>query len=137
MLNSIFRRALAMLLCFVLLSTTTPANASTNLQTQGKEIVAAGVAVVAAVVVVVVVVTLHYRSPSVKGCVATGPNGLELKTEGNQLTYELTGATSDLKPGEIVKVKGKKKSARAGTNPTFEVKQLSKDYGVCLATVKP
>jgi len=137
MLNSIFHRVAAVVLCLVFLSPTTPASASTSLQTQGKEIVAAGVAVAAAVVVVVVVVALHYRSASVKGCVATGPNGLELKTEDSQLTYELTGATSDVKPGEIVKVKGKKKPAHAGTNPGFEVKQLNKDYGACLATAKP
>jgi len=42
-------------------------------------------------------------------------------------------ATSDIKPGEIVKMK----AGKGGANSTFTVKEVSKDYGACLAAPKP
>lgn len=128
----VFHRALALLLCFLLLSTTTPAHADT-LQHDANLLIG-GIIAVGAAIVVAVILVVHYKPASVKGCVASGPNGLQLTNSGDKLVYELTGATSDIKSGDVVKVKGKKKLGK-GTNPgTFTVKELSKDYGACPAT---
>ena len=133
MRKSIFHRALAFLLCMLLLPTNTPSRASTNLNTQANEIAGGIAAVGAAIVVVAVILVVHYKPASVKGCVASGPNGLELKNGGDQLTYALTGDTSQVKPGEVVKVQGKKKSGKHGASPSIEVKHFEKDYGACPA----
>lgn len=130
MSKSIVRRALALLLCFILLPTNTRTRAA-SLQQTGNEIVAGIVAVGAAIAVVAIVLVVHYKPATVKGCVASGPNGLELANTADNLTYELTGVTSDIKPGEIVKVKGKKKAGKGGTPSTFAVREMSKDYGAC------
>jgi hypothetical protein len=105
-----------------------------QLSEDGEEIVAGIAAVGAAIVVVAIILVVHYKPATVKGCVASGPNGLELTNGSDKLTYELTGATSDIKPGEIVKVKGKKKAGKGSAPSTFTVKELSKDYGACPAT---
>ena len=42
----------------------------------------------------------------------------------------LVGANLDLKPGERVKLQGKKKKDKSG-HRTFQVNKLKKDYGPC------
>ena len=136
MFRSIVRRALALVICMVLLPANAPARASTDLNTQANEIADGILAVAATIVVVGVILVVHYKPATVKGCVVSGPNGLELTNNSDKLTYELTGATSAIKPGEVIKVKGKKKHSKDSANPTFTVKALSKDYGACTATAK-
>ena len=133
MIRKLLRRALVCVLCFSLLPTDVPANASSNLQTTGHEIVGGIAAVSAAIVVLVVVLVVHNKPATVKGCVASSPSGLELTDSADKFTYLLTGATSDIKAGDVVKVKGKKKHGKSGSLSTFAVKELSKDYGVCPA----
>jgi hypothetical protein len=130
--KSILRRALALILCVALLPTNMTAKAD-SLKTTGNEIVAGIAAVGAAIVVVAIVLVVHYKPATVKGCVATGPNGLELMNSSDNRTYDLAGVTSDIKPGEMVKVKGKKKSGKGGAPSTFTVKELGQDYGACPA----
>lgn len=137
MFKSILRRTLALLLCLLFLPTNEPARASTDLNTQANEIVGGIVAVAAAIVVVAVILVVHYKPASVKGCVTSGPNGLELADNADKLNYQLTGDTSNLKAGELVKVKGKKKLGKHGTSSTFTVTKLSNDYGACPATPNP
>lgn len=132
MSKSVFRRALALLLCIILLATSRPAKAD-SLQKTANEIVAGIVGVSAAIVVVTVILVVHYKGASVKGCVASGPDGLQLTNSSDTLTYQLAGDTSNIKPGEMVKLKGKKKAAKSGAQAAFTVKQLSKDYGACPA----
>lgn len=134
MIRMLFRRALVCVLCLSLLPTNIPARASSSLQTDVNGIVGGAIAISAAIVVVAVVLVVHHKPATVKGCVASGRNGLELTDGSDKLTYELAGATSDLKPGEVVKVKGKKKHGKGGAPSTFTVKELSKDYGACPAT---
>lgn len=129
MLKPILRRALVLVLCFFLLSTNTPARAD-SLQRAADALVI-GVVAAAAAIVVVVVILVHHRSTSVKGCVASGSSGLELRNDGDQLTYQLVGLTADVKPGDVVKVKGKKKSGKGGAAPKFEVRQFGQDFGAC------
>lgn len=129
----IIRRALALLLCFLLLSATTPARATDTLRHDVNGIIAGSIAISAAIVVVAVILVVHYKPATVKGCVVSGANGLELTNSSDKLTYQLLGVTSDIKPGDVVKVKGKKKLGKGSTPSTFTVKELSKDYGACPA----
>lgn len=136
MRKTIFSRALALFLCLLLLPTNQPARASNGLQNLGRDI-ALGVVGIAAGLVVTVVLVVHYMPKSAKGCVASGPNGLQLADNADKLTYELTGDTSNIKAGEVVKVKGKKKHGKHGASSTFTVTKLSKDYGACPANPSP
>lgn len=70
------------------------------------------------------------QSPSVTGCVASGSGGLTLQNEGDHQNFLLMGDTAAIKPGERVRVKGKKKKDAAG-NRSFLVDQVKKDYGAC------
>lgn len=132
----IFRRALVVLLCILLLPTNQPARASSGLQNVGRDIVL-GVVGVAAALVVTAILAVHYMPKTAKGCVASGPNGLQLADNSDKLTYELTGDISSLKAGELVKVKGKKTHGKHGASSTFTVAKVSRDFGACPATPNP
>jgi hypothetical protein len=57
-----------------------------------------------------------------------------LQNESDQQTYLLIGDVADVKPGERVRVKGKKKKAKAPANDrSFLVEKFSKDFGACRA----
>jgi hypothetical protein len=89
----------------------------------------AGAAVgVAAVIGIVLYLTLH--KPSITGCIRSGNGTNTLHDQNDNLDYILVDATSGLKPGERVKLLGKKKKDKEG-NVTFRVKKLKHDYGPC------
>ncbi len=98
--------------------------------------ISAGVAV--GVIVLVAVSKSHHN---IKGCVATGPNGLEVQVPNDKgfETYDLTGTTSDIKEGDLVRVHGAKEKRKkdAPGDRVFKVEKLSKDYGPCKALPKP
>jgi len=132
---SIWRRVLALLLCAVILPVNVPAKAD-SLQTAADEIIIAAIAVGAAIGIGVFYAIHH--TPSLKGCAVAGPDGLELKNEGDQKTYLLTGDTAGVKAGERVRVAGKKKAGKGATgDTTFLVEKLKKNYGACPATTTP
>lgn len=96
----------------------------------------AGAAIGAAAVIGVTVFTIYHfshRGHSLRGCVASSPGGLQLINEGDQQPYDLTGATATIKPGDRVRVKGKKIKSDPN-HRQFVVEKLSKDYGACRAT---
>ncbi|HKF50376.1 MAG TPA: hypothetical protein VKB38_23640 [Terracidiphilus sp.] len=138
-------RGPASLLCVSLLLSSLPAQAhvhtraqNTSLQTQANEI-GAGIIGVAAALGIGLGVGIYFAlHPTIKGCVSSDPNGLSLKNEKDQVTYALTGATTTLKAGEVVKVRGRKKSA-SGTSAsaTFRVDGVKKTYGACSVTPAP
>lgn len=69
-----------------------------------------------------------HKRATVVGCV--GPNGSTLMSEKNKQTYSITSDKGvELKPGERVKVSGKK----IGKNEDFalQVDRLREDYGSC------
>jgi hypothetical protein len=66
-----------------------------------------------------------------KGCVSTTAGGLEIAGQGGQTAYILSGDTASLKPGDLVKIKGKKKTING--QHTFVVSSFVKDYGSCPA----
>ena len=98
--------------------------------------ISAGVAV--GVIVLVAVSKSHHN---IKGCVATGPNGLEVQVPLDKgfETYDLTGTTTNIKEGDLVRVHGAKERKKKGSpgDRVFMVEKLSKDYGPCKALPKP
>jgi Protein of unknown function (DUF5818) len=90
--------------------------------------VGAGAAIAGVVVAVAVVHSHHFLS----GCIASGPNGLELRTSDAK-TWSLEGAPAAIKPGDRVKVHGERVSHSKSSSgaPAFKVDKLVKDYGSC------
>lgn len=91
-----------------------------------------GVVAVAAVVTVGVVYAVKHK-PSITGCAVAGSAGLTLANEGDSQKFVLTGDTAGIKPGDRVKIQGKKQKATAGASRGFTVLKLKHDYGACPA----
>ena len=127
MTRKLFRQLLSLAICIGLIAQTPPAKADSF-----HEI---GVAVVVGIVVISVgvgvgVVYIVTHHPSIKGCVASTPGGLQLTGSGDQ-AYLLTGDTASIKPGDLVKIKGRKKTISG--QHTFVVSSFVKDFGSCPA----
>lgn len=88
---------------------------------------------IAAIGAGVVVVTYYaVRKPRTDGCVVATADGLALEsTKGNHRVYKLSGSDGVLKPGERVKVVGRRKGLDGGQIIT--VSGVAKDYGPCPA----
>jgi hypothetical protein len=71
----------------------------------------------------------HHRS--LTGCAVSGPTGLQLQSQGDQQPWALAGELAAIKPGERVRVSGKKQKNSAGAPQQFLVEKLAKDYGSC------
>jgi hypothetical protein len=121
---------LAVMLCLGLAADAVPARAA-SLKTDADLIVIGGVAIVAAVGVGVFFAFHHGRS--VKGCVAMGPGGLEIRSGNGADVFELSGATAEVRAGERMRLKGRKRAAQDGDLPGFVVSGVAKDYGACAA----
>jgi hypothetical protein len=98
----------------------------------------AGVAVAAGVVIgTVVLVHVHNSHHNIKGCVVSGPGGLEVRSGSgtDAKSYKLTGDTN-VKVGDQVKLHGSKikKDKNSTEDQTFTVEKLTKDYGACKVT---
>jgi len=99
------------------------------------EVVGAAVAVGAVVAVTaVVLVKVDHSHHTIKGCVFSGANGLELRTDDNK-TYALSGTTADLAPGNTVRLHGNRQKPPKGTSgdSSFIVQKMQKNYGPCQA----
>lgn len=131
---TLLRRALVGAICLGLALNTAPARAD-SLKTMGDEIIIGGVAVVAAIGVGVFFAFHH--GTSIKGCAANGPSGLEIRSENGASVYQLSGATAEVRAGDLVRLKGKRKHAQEGDVPLFVVSRLAKDYGTCAAAAHP
>lgn len=123
-----FRHVLILTLCLSLITPAPPAKAE-SFHAIGVEVVVGIVLIsVGAGVGIIYLVTRH---PSIKGCIASTPDGLEIAGQGGQPAYRLTGDTASLKPGDLVKIKGRKKTIQG--QHTFVVSSFVKDYGSCPA----
>lgn len=96
--------------------------------------VAAGIAV--GTIVLVEVHNSHHR---IKGCVTAGPDGLQVHNEGDLKVYALTGVTTDVKVGDIVKLNGNKEKNQKDSagDEDFMIEKISRDYGPCKAPAVP
>jgi hypothetical protein len=97
------------------------------------EIVGAVVGIAAAGAVIGVGTYYLVRKASITGCAVSNQNDIELRNEGDQQTYTLLGDTTDIKAGERIRVRGKKKKKESSAGRKFLVEKLVKNYGPCKA----
>jgi hypothetical protein len=109
----------------------TPARAD-KLQTEGEEIVIGIVAVAAALVVGTVLIIHYSKKRTITGCVSSGETGMTVTDEKDQQIYALSGDTVGVKPGDRVKLQGKKVKPK-GSDKTlvWETTQVNRDFGHC------
>jgi len=128
--------SLAFLVCCVAVGPTGCTNGLQNKNVSfgpsGAQVAAAAIGVGAAVVVTVVLVN-HHSHHTVKGCVSSGQDGLQVQTQGDMKIYALAGNTANIKVGDLVKFHGTKvrKVKDSAGNRTFTVEKISRDYGPC------
>lgn len=128
MTSDVLRGVLIVALSVVL---ATPARAD-KLQTEGEEIVIGIVAVAAALVVATVLVIHYSKKRTITGCVSSGENGTSITDEKDKQTYALSGDTVGVKPGDRMRLQGKKIKPK-GPDKTlvWETRQVNKDFGLC------
>lgn len=71
------------------------------------------------------------HSHSMTGCAGSTADGMTLTTESDRQTYSLTGDVAAIKPGNRVRVSGKKSKEKSAGAPHFQVEKVSKDLGRC------
>ena len=120
------------LLCTSLLLLSKPAKAIDRLQRDAIG-AAIGIAAAGAAIGIGIYFAVHHNR-TLTGCVVATPTGLTLANEGNQQTFALIGDTASIKPGDRIKVSGKKKKKDLPGQHTFLVERFSKDYGGCKVT---
>lgn len=78
----------------------------------------AGVIVgVVAGVAVIAIVAIHYsKKRTITGCVNSGGNGMTVTDEKNKQIYALSGDTTGIKPGDRMRLQGKKVKSTAPTS---------------------
>jgi hypothetical protein len=102
------------------------------------QIVGAAVGVGAVIAVgTIVIVEVHKSHHTVKGCVTAGPDGIQLHTEDGRKVYALTGVTTSVQVGDIVKLHGNKEKHQkdAAGDQDFMIQKMSRDYGPCKAVL--
>lgn len=98
--------------------------------------IAAATAIVGGVVIgTAVLIHVHNEHHQLKGCVVSGPNGLELRTEDGKKTWALDGDVSKVHPGDLVQLHGNrvKRTKDTTSEETFQVEKLKKHVGTCPA----
>jgi hypothetical protein len=83
--------------------------------------------------VVATVLVIHYsKKRAITGCVISGESGMTLAEEKDKQIYTLSGNTADIKPGDRMKLQGKKVKPKAPDKTlVWEATQVSKNYGAC------
>lgn len=100
------------------------------------EVIGVAVGAGAAIAVgVIVAVEVHKSHHTLKGCVTSNTSGLELLNDGNKKVYALTGMTTGVKPGDVVRVHGNKQKYKKGSpgHQDFTVEKMVRDFGACSA----
>ena len=100
------------------------------------EVIGVAVGAVAVVVVgTVVLVEVHNSHHTIKGCVTSGPSGLQVRDADNTHIYNVTGVTTGVKVGDVVRLHGdKQKKTKGDTGQGFVIQKINKDYGACPVT---
>jgi hypothetical protein len=80
-----------------------------------------------------IIVAIHYsKKRSITGCVAAAGSGMTISDEKGMRIYALASDTAGAKPGDRMKLKGKKAKHRGSDAvPVWEATAVSKDLGVC------
>ena len=95
--------------------------------------IVAGIVGTAAALVVVTVLVIHYsKKRAITGCVVSGQSGMTLIDEKDKQIYMLSGDTTGIKPGDRMKLKGKKvKPTGPDKTLVWDASEVSRDFGVC------
>ena len=72
---------------------------------------------------------MHHHG-AVTGCVRQSDDGLRLVDEKRNKSYALETGSVDVKPGDLVELKGKKSSGNGGAQ-MFEPTKVIKNFGTC------
>jgi hypothetical protein len=111
-------------------------NQNERIGPSGAEVGAAIAGVAVVVVGTIVLIDVNHNHHNIKGCVLNGPNGLQVQ-DGDKI-YSLTGATAQIKAGDVVRVHGDRaKRTKASSGATFVVEKVSRDYGPCKSLPAP
>ncbi len=120
--------------CALLVTAATKPAAANSIPTKTDVVwIGVGVVAIGAGIGIGVFYAIHHGQ-SLTGCTVAGVSGLEFENKGDQRRYSLVGAIDAIKPGERIRVSGKKVKT-AGPTPQFLVDHISKDFGAC--TTKP
>lgn len=130
--RSIFAKAAV---CALLITAIAPLTAQSSTPIGGvtnSDVVWIGVAIgaIGAGVGIGIYYAVHHGN-SLNGCAVSGSDGLQLQNRGDGQTYALTGEVAAIKPGDRVRVSGKKPRQSGGGAREFVVERLTKDYGAC------
>ena len=126
-MTNTLRVLLAGMLIVAMLAYSRPA-AADELKTDVVETIIGIVAVTA--VITVAVVYAVTRPPKNTGCAVPGPGGLTQENESDHQSFSLNGDTAGIKPGDRIKVQGKKQKANSATRGSTVLK-VKRDYGTC------
>lgn len=78
----------------------------------------------------IVVYLVIPKQKTIAGCVETADNGLRMTDVKDRKVYRLESETSTIKPGQQLKVKGKKRKDKSGI-PRLRVRKIVSDFGPC------
>lgn len=132
------RILLTLIACAMAVTAIAPASAQSNTPiggvTKSDEVwIGVAIAAIGAGIGIGVFYAVHHGQ-RLTGCAVSRANGLELQNRDDGQTYALVGAVATIKPGERVRVSGKRVKKSAGPTPQFLVDHLSRDYGACPAS---
>lgn len=71
------------------------------------------------------------RGRSITGCAVSSSSALQLHDQGDQQTYDLVGQLAGIKPGQRVRVVGRKQKKVPDAPRQFLVEKVSRDFGAC------
>jgi hypothetical protein len=127
-MKAVLRSFLALCAAFALaLTSTHPASAQYITKSETAEAVGVVIGVGAAIGVGIYFAV--HANHSVTGCTIAVAGGLQLQQD--QQTWSLVGSIAAIKPGERIRVSGKKQKKIAGAPRPFLVEKLARDYGAC------
>lgn len=123
-------RLLSLLLSASLLFQSSPARAQVPAPSPGQ---AVAIFAVLGAVGAGIGIGVYYlaRAPrNLTGCVFSTPAGPQLNSEYDRQNYVLLGDTAGIKPGNRLRLAGKRQK-RSALDPEFVVTGLAKDFGPC------
>jgi hypothetical protein len=125
-LSGVLIIALSLVLCM-------PAEAQNSGKIVSNGTIAGAIVGIIAGVAVIAIVAIHYsKKRAITGCVNSTGNGMTLTDEKDKQIYALSGETTGIKPGERMRLQGKKIKPKGVSQTLFwETKKIAKDLGVC------
>jgi len=123
----------AVLIVVLCVALVTPAGAQSGGKIVSNGTIVGVIVGVVAAVVVVALVAIHYsKKRTITGCVSSAGSRLTITAENDKQVYVLSGNTAGIKPGDRMRVQGKKVSSKSTSQTlVWEAKAVSQDFGVC------